>query len=65
MSWFWCLDHKRVEENIGCGSTSRIGPYETRAEAETALERTRKREAEQEARDAADEKKWGEHRRWF
>lgn len=65
MSWFWCLDHKRVEQGAGCGSTTRIGPYSTSAEAATALERTRQREAEQVARDADDEKKWGERRRWF
>lgn len=53
MSWFWCLEHRRVEQDFGCGSTSRIGPYETRAEAESALDRTRKRAAEQKARDAA------------
>lgn len=57
MSFFWCLDHKRVEQDFGCGSTSRIGPYETQAEAISALERTRHREAEQEARDAAEDKR--------
>ena len=57
MTWFWCLDHKRVEENAGCGSTSRIGPYAAQADAATALERTRNRAEEQEARDAEEEKK--------
>lgn len=50
-SYFWCLDHRRVEEGFGCGSTTRIGPYTSFGEAATALERTRKRKAEQEARD--------------
>jgi hypothetical protein len=50
------LDHKGVEEGAGCGSTSRIGPYITKDEAATALKRVRAREAEQEARDAADKK---------
>lgn len=59
MNWFWCLDHKCVEHDFGCGSTSRIGPYQTQAEAASALERTRQREAEQRARDAAEEKKAG------
>jgi hypothetical protein len=59
MTWFWCLDHKRVEEGIGCGSTTRIGPYATQSEAATALERTRAREKAQEERDKADEKFWG------
>ncbi len=65
MTWFWCLDHKRVEQDAGCGSTSRIGPYATPADAATALERTREREGEQEARDAAEEKKWGKRRQWL
>lgn len=55
-SYFWCLDHKSVEEGFGCGSTTRIGPYSSAAEAAAALERTRRRKAEQDARDAADEK---------
>jgi hypothetical protein len=57
MSFWWCLDHKRVEEGLGCGSTTRIGPYETQERAATALDRTRQRAAEQEARDKADEEK--------
>ena len=62
MAWFWCLDHKRVEQDIGCGSTTRIGPYATPAEAETALERVRKRKDEQEERDTAEEKGKGRRR---
>lgn len=54
-SYFWCLDHKRVEEGLGCGSTTRIGPYDSAALAASALDRTRQREAEQQARDAQDE----------
>ena len=60
MSYFWCLDHKKVEEDFGCGSTTRIGPYESAAEASTALQRTRKRAAEQNAKDAQEsERGWG------
>ncbi len=55
-NYYWCLEHSQVEESIGCGSTTRIGPYATVAEAATALERTRKRKAEQEKRDAEDER---------
>ena len=62
MSFYWCLEHKCVEESIGCGSTTRIGPYATQAEAATALDRTRQREAEQEVRDKQDEKKFGKKR---
>lgn len=57
MRFFWCLEHKQIEEDFGCGSTSRIGPYETEAEAVTALSRTRQREAEQKSRDAAEDNK--------
>lgn len=55
MSYFWCLEHKKVEEGFGCGSTSRIGPYDSADQASSALDRTRKREAEQEAKDKADD----------
>lgn len=55
-NYYWCLEHHQVEESVGCGSTTRIGPYATAAEAATALERARQRKAEQEQRDAADEK---------
>ena len=58
MSFFWCLDHKAVEEGFGCGSTSRLGPYDTQAEAATAMSRVRKRGAEQDAKDKARED-WG------
>ena len=56
MNYYWCLEHNQVEESIGCGSTTRIGPYATATEAATALERTRKRKEEQDARDAEDQK---------
>ena len=57
MSWWWCLDHKAVEEGLGCGSTTRLGPYDSAQRAATALERTRAREAEQQSRDQAEEGK--------
>ncbi len=59
MSWFWCLEHKQVEQGAGCTSTSRLGPYATEQEAATALERTRARAEQQDARDKDDQKKWG------
>lgn len=37
MNWFWCLEHKCAEQGLGRGSTTRIGPYETQAEAINAL----------------------------
>lgn len=65
MPWSWCLEHKAVEEGAGCGNSSRIGPYATFGEAATALERIRKREKEQQARDAEEERKHGRRREWF
>lgn len=65
MSWFWCLEHKKVEEGIGCGSTSRVGPHATREEAAEVMERIREREEQQKARDAEEEKKHGRRRDWF
>ena len=55
-TWWWCLEHKRVEQGFGCGGTTRIGPYDSEQEAAKAPERTRVRAAEQEARDKADRK---------
>ena len=55
-TFWWCLEHHCVEQDGGCGSTSRIGPYDSRADAAKAIERTRARAAEQAARDEADER---------
>jgi hypothetical protein len=59
MSFWWCLEHKKVEEGLGCGSTTRLGPYESQERAATALERVGEREKEQQAKDEAEKKKWG------
>ena len=59
MSYWWCLDHKCVEEGLGCGSSTRVGPYESAERAASALERIGKREKEQEAKDEEEKKKWG------
>lgn len=59
MAWWWCLEHKAVEEHLGCGSTTRLGPYDSARLAASALERIGKREKEQEQKDKEDEKKWG------
>jgi hypothetical protein len=53
MSFWWCLDHKAVEEGLGCGSTTRLGPYESAERAASAIQRTRQRGAEQDAKDQA------------
>lgn len=31
--WFWCLEHGRVEEAMGCRAENRLGPYDTPEEA--------------------------------
>ena len=41
--WYWCLIHARVEGAEGCANDERMGPYETREEAETALRRAHER----------------------
>ncbi len=46
MSWFWCLEHKCAEQELGGGSKTRNGPYETQAEAIDASQRNEKREPE-------------------
>jgi hypothetical protein len=36
--WYYCLEHKKVEEGPECPAKDRFGPYSTRAEAEHAME---------------------------
>lgn len=64
MSFWWCLTHSRVEgsaqDDAGCANMDRLGPYDTREQAEEALARTRARTAEQDARDEAADN-WGKN----
>jgi hypothetical protein len=46
MQWWFCLLHKAVEEGSSCPNASRLGPYETRELAETAMDRINKRQEE-------------------
>ncbi len=46
MQWWFCLIHKAVEENQGCANATRLGPYETRELAASAVERIGKRQEE-------------------
>jgi hypothetical protein len=46
MQWWFCLIHKAVEEDASCPNASRLGPYETRELAETAMERMTRRQEE-------------------
>ncbi|MET8980453.1 hypothetical protein ABZX85_33085 [Streptomyces sp. NPDC004539] len=41
--WFYCLEHKKVEEGPDCPGKDRFGPYPTRADAEHAMQTARER----------------------
>jgi hypothetical protein len=49
--WYWCLTHNRVEGKDGCANIERLGPYDTRQLAETALERAHERTEEWDEQD--------------
>ena len=54
-SWYWCLTHKRAEdESSDCPPDDRMGPYESREAAEHWRERV----------DARNEKWDREDREW-
>ena len=47
MSKFWyCVKHHRVEDPDGCAPIDRLGPFDTREEAEHALEKAEQRNEE-------------------
>ena len=56
--WFWGLKHETVEPRDGCAERHRLGPYDTRQEAERAVQSV----AEREAQLAAEEEAWKEGR---
>ena len=58
MTYWWCLTHSAVEQGEGCPDMKRLGPYDTREQAEGAPARTRARTAENDARDEAEDS-WG------
>ncbi|MDX6743251.1 hypothetical protein [Actinocorallia sp. A-T 12471] len=41
--WFFCLKHMKVEEGPGCPDKIRMGPYDTKEQAEHALDTARDR----------------------
>lgn len=53
MEFWWCLTHARVEEGPGCPNMERLGPYDSRAQAESAIDRARARTEAEDARDRA------------
>ncbi|MFC9229840.1 hypothetical protein ACFTZI_12875 [Streptomyces decoyicus] len=44
--WFYCLEHRTVEEGPQCRAADRLGPYATRQEAEQAMETAHERNVE-------------------
>ena len=46
MQWWFCLEHKVVEDSIGCPNVLRLGPYETRDLAGSAIERINARQVQ-------------------
>ena len=52
--WFYCLKHHTVEDRDGCAERHRLGPYETREEAERALQSV----AEREERLTDEDRRW-------
>ncbi|UPK73530.1 hypothetical protein MU582_13905 [Nocardioidaceae bacterium SCSIO 66511] len=44
--YFYCLKHHAVEGKRGCKAADRLGPYDTRAEAEHALDKVEERNEE-------------------
>ena len=56
--WFWCMRHSTVEPKEGCAERHRLGPYDTRQEAERALQAL----AEREERLSAEDRAWEEGR---
>ncbi|GGX52816.1 hypothetical protein [Streptomyces minutiscleroticus] len=44
--WYYCLEHKKVEEGPECPAKERLGPYATREEAQRAVETAAERTAQ-------------------
>ncbi|TFI23396.1 hypothetical protein E4P36_26720 [Streptomyces sp. 4R-3d] len=44
--WYYCLQHKRVEEGPDCPAKDRFGPYASKREAENAMETAAERNQE-------------------
>ncbi len=43
LAFWFCLTHMAVEPDEGCAHVERLGPYETRAEAQAALDKAHER----------------------
>lgn len=53
MEWYWCTDHHRVEEELGCRAEVRLGPYPSPEAAAHALTDVAERNARYDEEDAA------------
>ena len=53
MELWGCLTHARVEEGPGCPNMERLGPYSSREQAETAIDRAKARTEAEDAKDRA------------
>jgi hypothetical protein len=51
--WFFCIKHHAVETRDGCAERHRLGPYDTREEAEHALQSVAERNEKLDAEDRA------------
>ena len=51
--WYFCLRHQTVEPREGCADKYRLGPYDTREEAEQALQSVADRNEQLDAEDSA------------
>jgi hypothetical protein len=49
--WWYCLRHHQVEPDAGCPNKDRLGPYNTREQAEHALDTVHRRNEEWDATD--------------
>ncbi len=41
--WYFCVKHHKVEHGAGCAALDRLGPYDTREQAEQALAKAAER----------------------
>lgn len=53
MAFWWCLDHKTVEDDNGCRAEVRLGPYPTSDAAQHALQSVQERNDKLDAEDRA------------
>lgn len=52
--WYWCLTHQRVEPEVGCPNSERLGPYPSQEAAANWRETTARRNEEWDREDAED-----------